>query len=372
MKVKRFAFSLVTLLVFPLLSCSTTGTSSKDYGDNNSSIEGLFVIQEENDLNSSNLKGNVAFAFPQDLLSSNSVVRSFANNVYQSGKLVYVYGESVTLSSFNSLVLNGNNENVDTNYYSDGKGLALKFPTIGSKDVFNVVSGFNYAKEIKNWSACIAFLNLDTDSSTYIKMIENDYKNQTAAETKTVLRSFETVRSNTTNIYSYDVSDFSNYVVAGFYLYQDIGERDPEQNYFGVSTTVTPRSADGSSSANEVYVQYNLINSNAILSDYAPDNSDYTLDVGTSVGTSGVDLSFSTTVHSKPSITSKFYPDMNSAAIQWNQGISPLNDTGLKSGVSWHCNTINPQVDVIFYGYFNSHRTSLKSFTVSSIVEDIQ
>ena len=358
---QRFTALSLAFLSLLVSSCSsleqTSVTDSKQHSD-------VVLVPDSSSLPTTE---HSAFAFPEDLLLTDDTLYDFAKQRLAEGKLIYVYGKRLSHSRLQDYFPEDTSSRM---WYHFNRSTYFTQPEIKGEDI-QVVSGFDYGKEIQNWTSCIISCDGDMSESDYAEVIQNDFNHQSSNRNPALKYSFEAVRSNSTNIYSYDTHNFSNYLVAGFILYQDMGEKDPQQNYFGLTTTITPRSKNGSSLCTQANIQYTLMNSNAIMSDYAPDKTDFTLDIGTSVGTSGVDLSFGTTLHSTPTINSAFYPDLNAAAVQWNSSLDSLNDIGLKSGVSWHCNTTNPSADVTFYAYFPA-KTSVKTFTVYCSVEDVK
>lgn len=294
-----------------------------------------------------------------------------ATRAYREGGLIYVYGQKVTIGDFlkatSSDVYFGNCEGD-----SDRKDLA--FTSIQSDDSFCIISGFNMRFWPQRWKQEMVSFDSVPSNEELLNLVNDDVCAQKQRSNSGIKKEVVRIKSST-GIKCYLNSLQSTYLFADWTLLQDVDERDEEQNYFGFTTLITPVS-NLLMPCNLVYVQQRVMNSGGVLSDYAPsDSTDLTLNVGVSAGTSGVDVSVSTDLTTKPTFVARSYPDITAAAFQWMTGSIPvpggLNNIGFRSGIAWHANTTYPSVRTTFYGSFAEFTTSAKTITASKFVEDI-
>lgn len=294
-----------------------------------------------------------------------------ATNVYKRGGLVYIYGQKVTINDF--LTATGSDFYCGDCVDNTNIQKALEFSSISSEDLFSIISGYDMRQEFGRWKQeIVSFENVPTDSDL-LTFVNDDFQSQRKRENPQIKKEVVRIKSST-GVKCYLDSSQTTYLYADWTLLQDVDEMDEEQNYFGFTTLITPVSS--LLPCGLVYVQQRVMNSGGVLSDYAPsDSTDVTLNVGVSAGTSGVDVSVSANLTSRPTFIAQSYPDRTAAAFEWLPGsiVLPggLNNVGFRSGIAWHANTTYPSVKTTFYGSFGGLTTSTKTITASKLVEDI-
>lgn len=294
-----------------------------------------------------------------------------ATKTYKEGGLVYVYGQKVTINDFIKATT------CDV-YFGDCIENSLDkydiaFSSIESDDPFNIVSGFNMRLGSDRWKQEMVSFDSAPSDDELLALVNDDARFQRERNNPGIKKEVVRIKSST-GVKCYLGSSQSTYLYADWTLLQDVDERDEEQNYFGFTTLITPVS--NLLPCGLVYVQQRVMNSGGVLSDYAPsDSTDVNLNVGVSAGTSGVDVSISADLTSKPTFIAQSYPNISAAAFQWMTGSIPLptglNNIGFRSGIAWHASTTYPSVKTTFYGAFGGLYTSTKTITASKYVEDI-